>query len=75
MWIGTRFALAAGLMWGLVFIAPTLLPDDPAVQLSCARYLARDLIALPLAWNTMARELEEPWSRASRRVFMAMPRR
>jgi drug/metabolite transporter (DMT)-like permease len=47
---GTAFALAAGLMWGLVFIAPTLLPDYPALLLSCARYIAFGLIALPLAW-------------------------
>lgn len=47
---GTLFALAAGLMWGLVFIAPTLLPAYPAALLSVARYLAFGLIALPLAW-------------------------
>lgn len=47
---GTLFALAAGLMWGLVFVAPLLLPDYPAVLLSVARYLAFGLIALPLAW-------------------------
>jgi len=47
---GTLFALAAGLMWGLVFVAPLLLPDYPAVLLSMARYLAFGLIALPLAW-------------------------
>jgi drug/metabolite transporter (DMT)-like permease len=46
---GTLFALAAGLMWGLVFVTPLLLPDYPAVLLSCARYLAFGLIALPLA--------------------------
>ncbi len=46
---GTAFALAAGLMWGLVFIAPVLLPDYPAVLLSVSRYLAFGLIALPLA--------------------------
>lgn len=50
MFIGTLFALAAGLMWGLVFIAPLLLPDYPAALLSFARYLAFGLIALPLAW-------------------------
>jgi len=50
MWIGTLFALAAGLMWGLVFVAPLMLPAYPAVLLSCARYLAFGLIALPLAW-------------------------
>jgi drug/metabolite transporter (DMT)-like permease len=52
---GTAFALAAGLMWGLVFIAPVLLPDYPAVLLSVSRYLAFGLIALPLAWLDRAR--------------------
>jgi len=47
---GTLFAFAAGLMWGLVFVAPLLLPDYPAALLSVARYLAFGLIALPLAW-------------------------
>jgi drug/metabolite transporter (DMT)-like permease len=52
---GTLFALAAGLMWGLVFVAPLLLPSYPAVLLSCARYLAFGLIALPLGWLDRAR--------------------
>jgi drug/metabolite transporter (DMT)-like permease len=47
---GTSFALAAGLMWGLVFVAPLMLPDYPAALLSTSRYLAFGLIALPLAW-------------------------
>ena len=52
---GTLFALAAGLMWGLVFVAPLLLPDYPAALLSVSRYLAFGLIALPLAWWDRAR--------------------
>ena len=47
---GTALALAAGLLWGLVFVTPLLLPDYPALLLSAARYLAFGLIALPLAW-------------------------
>jgi drug/metabolite transporter (DMT)-like permease len=47
---GTAFALAAGLMWGLVFVAPLMLPEYPAALQSAARYLAFGLIALPLAW-------------------------
>ena len=47
---GTLFALAAGLMWGLVFVAPLLLPQYPAALLSVGRYVAFGLIALPLAW-------------------------
>ena len=50
MWIGVLYALAAGLMWGLVFVAPLLLPDYPPALLSVGRYLAFGLIALPLAW-------------------------
>ena len=52
---GTLFALAAGLMWGLVFVAPLMLPDYPAALLSVSRYLAFGLIALPLAWLDFAR--------------------
>jgi drug/metabolite transporter (DMT)-like permease len=55
MWIGTLFALAAGLMWGLVFIGPLLLPEYPAALQSFGRYLAFGLIALPLAWMDRAR--------------------
>jgi drug/metabolite transporter (DMT)-like permease len=50
MLLGSLFALAAGLMWGLVFVAPLLLPQYPAALLSVGRYLAFGLIALPLAW-------------------------
>ncbi|WP_374673980.1 DMT family transporter [Ideonella sp.] len=50
MGIGVMFALAAGLMWGLVFVGPLMLADYPAVMLSFGRYLAFGLIALPLAW-------------------------
>ncbi|MDC7690590.1 DMT family transporter [Vogesella indigofera] len=44
------YALAAGLMWGLVFVGPLLLPEYPAALQSVGRYLAFGLIALPLAW-------------------------
>ena len=37
LFIGTLFALAAGLMWGLVFVSPLLLPEYPAALLSVAR--------------------------------------
>ena len=54
MWIGVLYALAAGLMWGLVFVSPLLLPEYPAVLQSVGRYLAFGLIALPLAWISRA---------------------
>ena len=55
---GTLFALAAGLMWGLVFVAPALLAEYPAALLVVGRYLAFGLIALPLAWAGRARLAE-----------------
>jgi len=50
MGTGVLYALAAGLMWGLVFVGPLLLPEYPAALQSVGRYLAFGLIALPLAW-------------------------
>lgn len=50
VWTGACFALAAGLMWGLVFVLPLWWPEVPAAQLAFGRYLAFGLIALPLAW-------------------------
>ncbi|MGH8082987.1 MAG: DMT family transporter [Lysobacter sp.] len=50
MLLGTLYALLAGLIWGLVFVGPLLLPEYPAALQSVARYLAFGLIALPLAW-------------------------
>ena len=55
MGIGILYALAAGLMWGLVFIVPLLLPDYPAAMQAFGRYIAFGLIALPLAWLDRAR--------------------
>ena len=49
MFIGVLFALAAGAMWGLIFIGPVLIPEYPAALQSVGRYLAFGLICLPLA--------------------------
>jgi drug/metabolite transporter (DMT)-like permease len=58
MWIGIIYALIAGLMWGIVFVSPSLLPEYPAALLSVGRYLAFGLIVLPLAWIDRARLLQ-----------------
>ncbi len=55
---GTLFAAAAGLMWGLVFVAPLMLPQYPPALLTFGRYLAFGLIALPLAWLDRVRLLQ-----------------
>ncbi|QDK13630.1 DMT family transporter [Klebsiella aerogenes] len=52
---GVLYAMLAGLMWGLIFVGPLLVPEYPAVLQSMGRYLALGLIALPLAWLGRAR--------------------
>ena len=47
---GVLYALLAGLMWGLIFVGPLIVPEYPALLQSMGRYLALGLIALPLAW-------------------------
>jgi len=46
MLLGFSCALGAGLLWGLVFVAPLMLADYPGLVLSFARYIAFGLIAL-----------------------------
>ncbi|MES3501334.1 DMT family transporter [Citrobacter portucalensis] len=55
MIIGVLYALLAGLMWGLIFVGPLIVPEYPAVLQSMGRYLALGLIALPIAWLGRAR--------------------
>lgn len=59
MLFGLLFALAAGLMWGLVFVAPVMLPGYAPALLTVGRYLAFGLIALPLALLLDRRSLRE----------------
>ena len=40
MLIGVLFALLAGLMWGLIFVAPLLVDGYPPALLASGRYLA-----------------------------------
>ena len=47
---GVIAALGAGLLWGLVFLAPLMLGDYPGLILAVGRYLAFGLLALGLAW-------------------------
>ncbi|MTD29015.1 DMT family transporter [Erwinia sorbitola] len=69
MLTGILFALSAGLMWGLIFVGPLLVPDYPGTLQSMGRYLAFGLIALPLAWQDRHRLLaltRRDWQEALR---------
>ena len=49
---GVLYALLAGLMWGLIFVGPLIVPEYPAMLQSMGRYLALGLIALPIVcWD------------------------
>lgn len=50
MFIGLLCALGAGLLWGLVFVAPLMLGDYPGLVLSFGRYIGFGLIALVPAY-------------------------
>lgn len=52
---GVACALGAGLVWGLVFIAPLMLADYPPTLLSFGRYLAFGIVVLPLALRDLRR--------------------
>jgi drug/metabolite transporter (DMT)-like permease len=48
--VGVAAALTAGMLWGLVFVAPLLLPNYPPIMLTFGRYLAFGVVTLPIAW-------------------------
>lgn len=50
MILGVIFAIIAGLLWGLIFIEPLLIPEYPSVLQASGRYIAFGLISLPLSW-------------------------
>lgn len=66
---GLACAMGAGLAWGLVFVAPLMLPGYPAAILSVGRYAAFGLIALALAWSArepLGRLTRADWAEAAR---------
>ncbi len=69
MLIGLLCSLGAGLLWGVVFVAPLVLADYPGIVLSFGRYLAFGVIALVLAWfdrRVLARLTRADWQEAAK---------
>lgn len=62
MLLGILAAMGAGLLWGLVFIVPLLLPDYSGVEISLGRYVAFGCIALVLAWFDRRRMAALSWA-------------
>jgi len=68
-WLGIGAGIAAGALWGLVFLAPELTHGFDALQLSAGRYLAYGLVAALLVapmWKRVASRLtrREWWTLA-----------
>ena len=60
MTLGLALGAGAGAMWGLVFLAPELLPDFGALQLTAGRFVAYGLIAailLASRWASVVKGL------------------
>lgn len=53
--LGIGAGIAAGALWGLVFLAPELVPQFSPVQLSAGRYLAYGLVAAVLVAPALPR--------------------
>lgn len=50
MMLGVFFAIIAGILWGLIFVGPLLIPEYPSILQASGRYIAFGLISLPLSW-------------------------
>jgi drug/metabolite transporter (DMT)-like permease len=64
MLLGVLYALIAGLLWGLVFIVPLLLPNQSPALLSLGRYLAFGCVCVPLAafqWRALRSLTARDW--------------
>lgn len=55
MWTGVFSGLAAGALWGMVFLVPELLPGFSALELAVGRYVAYGVIALGIALPQLRR--------------------
>jgi drug/metabolite transporter (DMT)-like permease len=65
MLLGIFYALIAGLLWGLVFIVPLLLPNQSPALLSLGRYLAFGCVCVPLAlfqWRALKALTKRDWT-------------
>lgn len=70
MWLGVVCSLLAGALWGMVFVAPQLLPAFSPLELALGRYTAYGAIALGL----MLPRLGSLWRRLRASDYAALLR-
>ncbi len=66
--VGLGCGVAAGALWGIIFLAPKMLPQFSPLALSAARYVLYGVLSLALAlpmWRTL-------WRKTTRRDWAAL---
>lgn len=66
--MGLGCGVAAGALWGIIFVAPKMLPQFSPLALSAARYVLYGVLSLALAlpvWRTL-------WRKTTRRDWVAL---
>ncbi|NJM43070.1 MAG: DMT family transporter [Brachymonas sp.] len=70
MWFGIGAGLAAGALWGLVFVAPRMIPSVGAVDFTAGRFVSYGLLAFALMLLAKNRTWP-PWPQARFALLMS----
>ena len=71
--VGIGYGLAAGLCWGVIFLAPALVPDLSGAQFAVLRFLCYGLVSLGLllpCWRRLRRQLT--WADGTRLFWLSL---
>ncbi|WP_145010550.1 DMT family transporter [Pseudomonas oryzihabitans] len=71
--VGIGYGLAAGLCWGVIFLAPALVPDLSGAQFAVLRFLCYGLVSFGLllpCWRQLRTQLT--WSDGSRLFWLSL---
>ena len=70
MWVGIAAGLAAGALWGLVFVAPRMVPGITGVDFTAGRFVSYGLLAFALL--LLAKNKQWPtWAQARSAVLLS----
>lgn len=70
--MGVFAGLAAGALWGLVFVAPRMVPAFSAIDLSAGRFVAYGLVAAVLVVLGLRTRRRPTWSQAWAAVWLSV---
>ena len=71
MWTGIAAGLAAGALWGLVFVAPRMVPGISGVDFTAGRFVSYGILAFALMLITRNRVLPT-WAQARSAVLLSL---